>query len=335
MNHIPLKIDSAKRSLHAALLAVLTVTALGALPAAAEDNWPSRPIRMVVPFAAGGPIDLIGRLLADGLSRELKQSVVVENKPGAGASIGVAAVARAAPDGYTLLVGHAPSVSFTSQIRKVDYDPVRDFAPIAALSGNSTLLAARKDLPARNMAELKALALIRPEAVSCGTGGMGSGSHIVCQKLGEAFGAKFLVVHYKGLSEATTDLLAGRVDIMFDPTSLPHIRSGAAKALAGRGKNGTRNPEVPDVASFAEQGYPTISDEVWVGLLAPAKTPPAIIKRLAAATEKIAAAPETAEKLIRAGFFPQFIPAEELRPRIVEEHAEYGRIIQKLGLKSE
>lgn len=334
MNQFPRKIDSVKRSLLAAL-AVLTAVVFGALPAAAEDNWPSRPIRLIVPFAAGGPSDLIGRLLADGLSRELKQSVVVDNKPGGGASIGAAAAARAAPDGYTLLVGHAAAVSFTPQMRKVDYDPIKDFAPIAALSGNFTLLAARKDLPARNMAELKALALTKPEAVSCGTAGMGSGSHIVCQKLAEAFGARFLVVHYKGLSEATTDLLAGRIDIMFDPSSLPHIRSGAAKALAGRGKNGTRNPEVPDVASFAEQGYPTISDEIWAGLLAPAKTPAAIVTRLAAAIEKIATAPETGEKLIRAGSFPQFIPAEELRPRIVEEFAEYGRIIQKLGLKTD
>ncbi len=306
---------------------------LSALPAMAEDNWPSRPIRLVVPFAAGGPSDATGRFIADGLTRELKQSVIVDNKPGAGAAIGAAAVAKAAPDGYTFLLGHAASVSATPQMRKVDYDPVKDLTPVAAVSGNFTLLVARKDLPAKNMAELKALALSKPEAVTCATAGVGSGSHMACETLAELLGAKFLIVHYKGLSAATTDQLAGQVDTFFDPSSLPYVKSGAMKALAARGKGGTRFNELPDVPSFAEQGYPTMSDEVWIGLMAPAGTNPVIIKRMAAALEKIAAAPDAPEKLIRVSQFPQFMSTQQLRLRILRDIPYYAKLIQKLNLR--
>jgi len=306
---------------------------LSALPAMAQDNWPSRPIRLIVPFAAGGPSDATGRFIADGLTRELKQTVIVENKPGAGASIGAAAVAKAAPDGYTFLLGHAASVSATPQMRKVDYDPVKSLAPVAGVAGNFTLLVARKDLPAKNMAELKALALSRPEAVTCATAGVGSGSHMACGTLAELLGAKFLIVHYKGLSAATTDQLAGQVDIFFDPSSLPYVKSGAIKALAARGKGGTRFNELPNVPSFAEQGYPTMSDEIWIGLMAPAGTNPAIIKRMAAALEKIAAAPDAPEKLIRVGQFPQFISTEQLGLRISRDIPYYAALIQKLNLR--
>jgi len=328
-------IDSKKRVACSAGALLLGAGLLCAWPARAQDNWPSRPIRLVVPFAAGGPSDATGRFIADGLARELKQSVIVDNRPGAGASIGAAAVAKAAPDGYTFLLGHAASVSATPQMRKVDYDPVKDLTPVAAVSGNFTLLAARKDLPAKNMAELKALALSRPEAVTCATAGVGSGSHMACGILAELFGAKLLMVHYKGLSEATTDQLAGRVDIFFDPSSLQHAKSGALKALAARGKGGTRFNELPNVPSFAEQGYPTMSDETWIGLMAPAGTDPAIVKRLAAALGKIAAAPDAAEKQIRVSQFPQFISTEELRVRISHDISHYAALIQKLNLRVE
>jgi len=303
--------------------------------AQADDNWPSQPVRLIVPFAAGGPADAAGRLMADGLARELKQSVIVENRPGAGASIGVAAVAKARPDGYTLLAGHAAAVSATAQMRKVDYDPVKDFVPIAAVSGNFTILAARKDLPANNMAELKALALSKPEAVSCGTAGSGSGSHMTCGLLAEMFGAKLLMVHYKGSKETLTDLMAGRVDILFDPSSLSQVKAGTVKALGARGNGGTRFSELPNVPSFAEQGLPAVSDEIWFGLLAPAGTPIAIVKRIAVAVEKIAASPENVEKLLRVSQYPAYIGPEDLKLRIQRDMAAYGAIIQKLGLRTE
>lgn len=301
----------------------------------AQEPWPNQPIHLIVPYSAGGPTDVIGRIIADGLARELKQSVIVENRPGAGASIGAASVAKARPDGYTLLVGHAASVSATAQMRKVPYDPVKDFAPIAALAGNFTILPARKDLPANNMAELKTLALSKPNAVTCGTAGVGSGSHMTCGILAELLGAKLLMVHYKGLQETMIDLIAGRIDITFDPTTLAHVRAGSVKALGARGKDGARMPQLPDVPSFAEQGMPTLSDEVWSGLLAPAGTPPAIVNRIATAMEKLAASPETAEKLLQKSSYPAYLGPAELKARIGRDMAWYGGIIDRLGLRNE
>ena len=330
---IQLTLQRRKLVFFAAGALLVGAATLASAPAKAQDTWPSRPIRLIVPFAAGGPSDATGRFLADGLQRELKQSVIVDNKPGAGASIGAGAVAKAAPDGYTLLLGHAASVSATPQMRKVDYDPVKDLTPVAAVAGNFTLLVARKDFPAKNMAELKALALAKPEAVTCATAGVGSGSHMACGTLAELLGAKLLLIHYKGSSEATVDQLAGRVDIFFDPSSLPHVKSGAIKILAARGKGGTRFNELPNTPSFAEQGYPTMSDEIWIGLMAPAGTSPAIIKRLAAAVEKVANAPDAVDKLIRVSQFPQFIPTEDLRVRISKDVPHYAALIQKLNLR--
>ncbi len=317
-----------------AVAAVFLAMPLTLTQALAEESWPTRAVKLVVPFAAGGPSDAVGRFVADGLARELGQPVLVENRPGAGASIGAATVAKAKPDGYTLLLGHAASVAATSQMRKVDYDPVKDFVPIAAVSGNFTLLAARKDFPANNMAELKALATGRPDAVSCGTAGVGSGSHITCEMLAELLGAKILMVHYKGSSETIKDLIGGRIDIFFDPSSLAHIRAGSVKVLGARGKGGARFSELPDIASFAEQGMPTVSDEVWFGLLAPAGTSPAIVKRVAAAAEKVAASPDAAEKLLRVSQFPSYIGSEELKTRIGQDMERYGGIIRKLGLRA-
>ena len=308
--------------------------AAAALTAAADDNWPSRPIKLVVPYAAGGPSDSAGRFLAAELTKELGQSVVVDNKPGAGASIGSAFVAHAQPDGYTLLLGNQASLSFTSQVRKVSYDPQKDLTPIAAFSSNFTLLVARKDFPPSNMAELKALATSKPQAVSCGTAGLGSGAHIACERLAETLGAKLLIVHYKGSAESVTDILAGRIDFMFDPSSLVHVKSGAMKILGARGKdNGRFMSELPDVPSFAEQGYPDITDEVWFGLLAPAGTDPKIIRRVAAAVEKIAAAPESTAFLLRFSQYPSYVGPEGMKKRIAGDIKYYHDLIERLDLR--
>lgn len=317
-----------------ARVALAVSLAVAAMATPAADKWPSHTIRLVVPYAAGGPSDAAGRFLADGLSKELGQSVVVDNKPGGGASIGAAAVAHAQPDGYTFLLGHRASVSFTPQVRKVDYDPRKDLTPVAAFSTNFTLLVARKDFPASNMAQLKALAIAKPDGVTCGTAGQGSGSHIACELLAEMLGAKLLIVHYKGSSEATTDILGGRVDMMFDPSSLQYVKAGKMRILGARGKNNGRfTAELPDVPSFAEQGYPDISDAVWVGLMAPGGTDPAIIKRMAAAMEKVANAPDTAAKLLPVSQYPAFVGTEELKKEIPADLDYYAKLIKKLNLR--
>lgn len=325
------------RPYHLGARAALAVGfAVAAFAAPAADKWPSHPIRLVVPYAPGGPSDAAGRFIADALTKELGASVVVDNRPGGGASIGAAVVAHAQPDGYTFLLGHRASVSFTPQVRKVDYDPRKDLVPVAAFSTNFTLLVARKDFPPSNMAELKALAKAKPDTVTCGTAGQGSGSHIACELLAEMLGAKLLIVHYKGSSEATTDILGGRVDMMFDPSSLQYVKAGRMKILGARGKdNGRFTAELPDVPSFAEQGYPEISDAVWVGLLAPAGTDPAIIKRVATALEKVANAPDTPAKLLPVSQFPAFVGTEELRKTIPADLKYYADLIKRLNLRAD
>ena len=310
--------------------------ALAPLAASSQDKWPTRPLKLVVPYAAGGPSDAAGRFIADGLTRELGQSVVVDNRPGGGASIGAAAVAKAAPDGYTFLLGHAASVSLTPQIRKVDYDPLKDLTPVAAFSSNFTLLVTRKDFGPKNMAELKALAASKPKAVSCGTAGAGSGSHIACETLADLMGAPLLVVHYKGSAEAVTDILAGRIDMMFDPSSLQHVKSGRLNVLTARGEGtGRFTSELPNVPSFAEQGYPTMTDGLWIGLMAPTGTPEPILRRLSAAIEKVTNAPDTAEKLLRFSQAPGYIDTAGLKSRIPDEFKQYTALVKKLNLRAD
>lgn len=312
---------------------VLLLLPLAATAARAEDAWPNKPIKLIVPYAAGGPSDVIGRFLATSLSRELGQQVIVDNRPGAGASLGAAIAARAPADGYTLLLGNAASVSATAQMRKVSYDPRRDFVPIATVAANFTLLVARKDFPAGNIAELKALALKAPNSVSCGTAGAGSGSHMACEYFAELAGIDLLVVHYKGSSEALNDLVGGRIDIVFDPSALPRIREGAAKLLASRSEGGKRFAGMPDVPSFAEQGIPDMTDEVWFGLLAPTGTPPAIVQRVAAAARAFVLSPDVPDKLIAFSFFPFYLGPDELKTRMAKDWAYFGSLIDRHNMR--
>jgi tripartite-type tricarboxylate transporter receptor subunit TctC len=304
-----------------------------ATEANAQDRWPSKPIKLVVPYAPGGGSDVIGRLVAAELTKELGEQVIVDNKPGAGASLGAAFAARAPADGYTLLLGNAASVSATAQLRRVNYDPRTDFAPIAAVAANSTFLVARKDLPARNLDELKALALKKPESVSCGTAGSGSGAHMSCEYFGELAGVKLLMVHYKGSSEALTDLLGGRIDIVFDPTALPRIKDGSAKLLAARSEGGQRFPGMPDVPTFAEQGMPAMTDELWFGLLAPTGTPRPIIDRIAAAAKIFTKSPDFAASLKAYGEFPLYIGPDELKARMAQDWEYFGGLIQRHNMR--
>jgi len=301
----------------------------------AADDWPSKPIRIVVGFAPGGPMDSVVRTLVPGLTRELGQSVIVDNRPGAGAAIGASAVARAAPDGYTLLGGHSAAVSATAQIRKVDYDPRTDLTPVAGASANFTILVARKDLPANDLAELKAMAEREPGKVTCATAGMGSGSHVACEAFAEVLGVKILPIHYRGSAPAAMDLIGGQVDIFFDPSSLPHVLAGKVKALATRGKGGGTLEELPDVPTFTAQGYPSVSDQIWFGLMAPAGTPEPIVQKVASAVEKVLAEPDVAAALLRISQYPEYIPPAALRARIAEEWEHYGNVIEKYGLRQQ
>jgi len=296
----------------------------------AESPWPTKqPIKLIIPYAPGGGSDVIGRLLAAHLSKELGQQVIPDNRPGAGASLGVAIAARAPADGYTLLLGNSASTMASAQLRKVSYDPRKDFEPIAGVAANNTLLVARKDLPANNFAELKALALAKPGTVSCGTAGLGSGAHMACEYFAELAGIKLLMVHYKGSSEALNDLIGGRIDIVFDPTALPRIKAGQAKLLAARSEGGKRLADMPDVPSFAEQGLPAMTDELWFGVLAPAGTPRAIVDRIAAAAKTYTQSPEIAASLKAFGEYPHYIGPDELKAQMPKDWDYFGGLIER------
>jgi tripartite-type tricarboxylate transporter receptor subunit TctC len=314
-------------------IAALCLALAFATGAGAQETWPTKPIRMIVPFAAGGPSDVVARQVAAELTKDLGQQVIVDNKPGAGASIGVAIAARAPADGYTLLLGHSASISATAQMRKVSYDPRTDLVPIATFAANFTLLVARKDFPANNIAELKALALKAPNTVSCGTAGIGSGGHMACEYLAELAGIKLLMVHYKGSSEAFTDILGGRVDLGFDPSALPRVKDGAVKVLATRSEGGKRFAGLPDIPSFAEQGLPDMTDELWFGLLAPAGTPAAVVQRVAAVAKSFVNSPEAAAKLMTYSLYPIYMGPDELKARMANDWVYFGNLISRHNLR--
>ena len=269
--------------------------------AALAQEYPSRPVHVVVPFAAGGPNDLIARLVAQKLAESFGQPFPVENRPGAGGNIGTDYAAKSAPDGYTLLSAGPGSLIVNPLMGKVPYDSQRDFAPIAILARAPNALVAHPALPVRSVAELIALARARPGAINYASGGEGSTPHLAAALFASMAGVELTHVPYKGTAPATTDLIGGQVQIAFlgVPAVLPHIRSGKLRVLAVTGLR--RSPELPDVPTVSESGVPGYEVSPWYGLLAPAGTSRAIVAKLALEATRIVRAPETSEKLSQQG----------------------------------
>lgn len=251
-----------------------------ASPALAQGDWPSQPIRMIMPYAAGGPTDIIARLLADAISPRLGQRVVVENRTGAGGNIGAAAVARAAPDGYTFLftnTGHAVNRTLYARL---EYDPATDLVPVTIVAESPMVLLVPAGSPDRNLADFVARARARPEGLSYASAGAGGALQLVSLLLLQAAGIRMTEVSYRGSAPAVQDLIAGRLDMLYDagPSAFPVALSGQARALAVSGP--ARSPVMPDVPSVAEAGFPAATFSVWQVVLAPARTPPAILERM-------------------------------------------------------
>jgi len=261
----------------------LAIAAAAGLPAAlarAED-YPSHPIRMIVPYAPGGGADVIGRIVAKALGETIGQAVIVENRGGGGAIIGTEVVQKATPDGYTLLVGQSGPISINPAVYKsLPYDPVKDFAPITMTTAYPYILVINAALPAKTLAEFVALAKAKPGEFNYGTTGVGAANHLVSELFCARAGLKMTHIPYRGTALAVSDLLADRVTMVFADavTALPHIKAGTLRALAVSSKD--RTAIAPDVPTIAESGYPEFDAIGWHGILAPAKTPPAIVKRL-------------------------------------------------------
>ena len=314
--------------------AALVVAAALAPSTAPAQDFPTRPIRMVIAFPAGGPTDFVGRLLADKLKDLLPQPVLVENKPGANGAIGADFVAKAEPDGHTIFLSTVGAITITPHMRdNLPYNTLRDFAPVTLVVRNTTVLVVRADHPANSAKDLAALAKAKPGTIPFASTGVGSTTHLAMELYQTAAGIKFVHVPYRGAAPALTDLLGGQVQAFFaDATVLmPQIKAGKVKPLGAASK--ARNPLLPNVPTFAEQGYPDTDSGNWYGLLAPAKTPPAVIARLNAAFVAAINDPVVKDKLVQSGAVPVANTPAEFGQHLKDELERWGKVVREKGIK--
>jgi tripartite-type tricarboxylate transporter receptor subunit TctC len=296
---------------------LVIVAALAATPNASAADYPVRPIKLVVPYAAGGPTDVLGRLVADYLGRDLKQAVIVENKPGAQGAIGAEAVARAEPDGYTLFVAAGSIIVLNPMLyKKLSYDPVKDFRMLALVTDLPVVMEVHPSVPAKTVAEFVAYAKQNPGKLNFGSAGTGGTIHLAGEMFKQMAGIEMTHVPYKGAGPALTDLLSGNIQVMFDSmsTAMPPVKSGLLRPL---GVSSTqRSPDLPDVPTIAESGYPDYAVSVWYGIVAPSKLPDEIAQKISASLDRALNDDTFRASLERIGF-PVF------RPRSAAAIAEF------------
>ena len=259
----------------------LALAAALAAGAARADDYPSRPIRLIVPYAAGGGADSVARIVAKRVSETIGQTIVIENRGGAGSIIGTETVNKSDPDGYTLLLGQSGPISINPAIyKKLPYDPIKDFAPVSMTTAYPYIMVVNPTLGVKSLREFVALARSKPGVLNYGTTGVGAANHLVTELFDFKAGIRMTHIPYRGTALAVTDLLAGQVQMVFaDPISaLPHINAGTLLALAVTSKE--RSPVAPSVPTVSESGYPGFDAIAWHGILAPANTPPAIVNKL-------------------------------------------------------
>lgn len=319
---------------NAGMCGAMMLGGLSAAPAAAADAWPGQPIRMVVPFAPGGAVDTLGRLVAKQLTDVLGQTVVVENKPGAGGNIGSNIVAKAAPDGYTLLFGAAGNITINpSLFDNMPYDVEKDLAP-AALAGQSmNVLVVPAALPVDSVAELIDYARKHPDKLNYGSSGNGGTTHLAGELFNAMAGTRITHVPYQGSGPAMIDLLAGRVQLMFDnlPSAMPHIQRGDLKALGVTGA--MRSPQLPDVPTIAETGLAGFEATTWFGVFAPAGTPQAVLERLNGAVNQVMQSAPVEQKLQSMAAYFQPTTRAQFQTLIHDDTAKWARVIKAAGIK--
>ena len=304
-------------------------------PLAAAQDYPGKPVRIIVPFAAGGPADVYARFIAQRLQESMGQTFIVDDRPGAGSIIGTDAVAKSPADGYTLLLMSNTHTVNESLIPTKPFQLLRDFAPIAPINASDLVLVTRASLPANNLGELLKLVRAKPGSLSYASSGPGTPYHMA----GELFKAMAAVaiVHipYRGSSGARTDVLGGQVDMMFDavPTMTEHVRAGKVKAM---GTTGTaRSPVMPDLPTMGEAGVPKYEATIWLGLMAPKATPPAVVERLNAEVSRIVGAPETAKAWTAQGAMPMVMNVADFTRYVQADIAKWANIVKISGAKPE
>ncbi len=305
-----------------------------AAPALAQ-GYPSKPIKIVVPYPPGGFNDTLGRILAAKFTEAWGQPALVDNKPGANTLIGGEFVAKSAPDGYTLYVVAFPFSVVPSLFKTMPYDTVKDFQPIILAGQTPNLLVVNPSVPAKTVGELIALAKAKPGSLSYASTGNGSSNHISMELFKSLAGVDIVHIPYKGSAPAVTDLLGGQVHLMFDntPNVLPQVKAGKLRAL---GQSGTaRGALTPDVPTVAEAGVPGYEVTVWFGLVAPAGTPRDVVDKLNGEVKKILAMPDVREKFAAQGVEPLGSTPEQFGTHIREQMAKWGKVVKDAGVKPE
>jgi len=317
---------------------LLLTAGIAALPTLAStvraQPYPMRPITLVVPVAAGGGVDAVARILAGKMREALKQSVVVENRPGAGSMIGANFVAKAPPDGYTLLLMEPAAVLAKWLNKSVAYDVLRDFAPIALVASEPLVLFARSSLPVNDVKELVAYAKANPRTLSVGTAGVGSPHHLAAAWLNTAAKIEIMHVPYRGVAPALNDLLAGQIPLIWAlPVSvMPFVEQGKVKALGVSTLH--RFPAMAQVPTVAESVVPGFDIEFFFGIAAPAKVPPQVVERLSAAIREITELPDVRARMSALGTSVDFRNSDQFREQITKEYQKYGTIVRDAGIES-
>ena len=314
--------------------ATLLAVALTAAPASAPaQEYPSRPVRIVVPFAPGGPADVYARFVGQRLSESMGQPFVIENKPGGGAVIGTQEAARSAPDGYTLLMmSNAHTVNETL-IPNRPYNLLRDFVPVAPVNSSDLVLVAHPSLPATSVTELIRLAKSQPRQLTYASSGPGTPYHMAGELFKAMAGVEITHVPYKGSSGARTDVLAGHVQMMFDAvtTMAPHIRAGKVRALATTG--GARSTVMPELPTLAQAGVPGYDAVIWLGIMAPARTPAVVVARLNAEIARIANRVDVRQEWARQGAVPMTMSVDEFGRYLREDIDKWANVVRVSGAK--
>jgi tripartite-type tricarboxylate transporter receptor subunit TctC len=317
------------------LVAAALAAVLAAGGAAAQD-YPNRPIRLVVAFAAGGTTDFVARQLAEKAKASLGQNIVVENKPGANGAIGAEFVAKSEPDGYTLFFSTAGALAINPSMRSdLPYDPIKDFTPLVPIARNTVLFAVNPTLGVATAQEMIARAKEKPGTITVAITGVGAISHLAIEMLQVAAGIKLQYVPYRGAGQAVADFIGGQLNAMSAevPVLMPQIKAGKAKILAVSAQN--RSDVLPEVPTFAELGYPDVIADNWSGVLAPPKTPPAIVARLNQAFNAVVRDPEVRRRFADNGVSTIGGTPEDLTELIKSETARWRKVVKETGVKAE
>ena len=321
-----------RKNAAAALLAA-ALCAAGAMQAALAQAWPARPVKIIVPFAAGGPADIYARTTGQRLQDALGQPLVIENRPGGGSVVGTDAAAKSPADGYTLLMMSNTHTVNESLIPNKPFQLMRDFTPVAPVNYSDLVLVAHPSVPANTLKEFLDLAKAKPRAMNYASSGPGTPYHMAGELFKAMAGIDVVHVPYKGSSGARTDILGGQVQIMFDaiPTMAPNVRSGKLKAYGTTGK--TRSAVLPELPTVSEAGVPGYEAVIWLGLMAPTGTPRPVIERLNAEVRRYVSAPETREAWVKQGTTALNMSVEEFDRYLREDIAKWANIVKISGAK--